>query len=419
MNIKKSIITFASLFIYKRNLNSIFFYNRAKTIFVNDTKPDYLMSSNNIICCKTEKTTYYFKECRKHIDRQGYINEVILDFFSTVVSEINYSFIQMLIFDDLKRNTNVKKVFKIDKYADRDFNLIKNAYQGQDLKKLGFPSLHKKYIEGDGFVRDFLDKQGNKFLWYIRNEVMAYKLHKGRVNQYQIIRPFLSLATKELANMLGIAELIPEYCFVKLRLPGQSIKFGIITEKCIGVAPLTLSSEKKNCITPNFQKQLSILNFFDSLCLQKDHKLENYYVLQNNSGEITNLTAFDNDSPITFYPYPFLQFKTSVLCSPVCKKGKFNRPQIDKQFANNVLNLHVKFLFKSMKKYLSIFQNIALCLRLVKLKKLIRFNQNKIISEWSYDTIKIELEGNYGKTYLLHYLYCDENQLINDLMGIK
>lgn len=379
----------------------------------------YIASSNNIIKFSYQDEVYFFKECRVHNDFFSYINIVIDDYFNNVCCFEKKEKIKNYIKKDLEKRDNFKKLRKINNYVEKHYETIKCEYTGWNIGDVGFKSLFKAYSQGDMAVIQFMNENCAEFVAYIRNEVYAYDLNNYvKKGNYQTYRPSISIATKKLATIFGLDYMVPASWYIRL-VCEEFDKIGIVTRECAGICPLELSEKEKLNISPIFQQELNRMNYFDAVCFQRDHKEENYFVEIDNNGKINQVIALDNDSPMTFFPIPKLSFSTSVLCTPVCYGKKPNRPYIDEEFYNILMRIKMRKLYSCVKMEIPFVQRLCMVIRFSTLKKVMVRIQVLNKDEWSVETIHKEISGEYGKTYLKHYIECDENQLIAEIMGVE
>jgi len=228
----------------------------------------------------------------------------------------------------------------------------------------------------------------------------------------------MSVATKKLADLFELDDMFPNCWFAVLCYDGIE-RVGIVTKECNGICPTDMSLEEKQHISPIFQKELNRLNYFDAICFQRDHKQNNYFVDFNADNEICRVIALDNDSPMTFFPMPILSFPIGVHSSSICHGMKPNRPYVDRCFFDIIKQTTPNRVFHWLESELPFAQRLCMTIRFCWLKSVISKVQVLNDVEWSNNTIQVEISGKYGQTYLKHYLECDENQLIEEIMGGK
>lgn len=378
----------------------------------------YICSTSNILSYSYQGKKYFFKECRRHTEFKLYVADTVADYFNLICKYNAKDKIRNIIECDTNKTHNLKRLRKINEFCYRDYS-VNNFYDGWDTSRIGFPGLFSTYVQGkDMEVIEFMNCYFVEFLKYIRNEIYNFDANRYVCNDdYQLFLSSNSIATKKLAELLKIGNLITNVRYVRLIIDGKTEKIGIVTEEAKDICPLHLPMLKKTKISPNFQRRLLILHIFDTLCFQRDHKQENYYVKLSDEEIVDDLEAFDNDSPMAFSPLPMVEVMTSMRCSPIIMNGKYNRPFVCESFVRTLLEINEKKIIDVLKEDFSWMQIYMLILRLKKLQDAIR-NANSISEdEWDETTIAEELSGKYGNTYLNHYMNVDENALVDDIMN--
>ena len=239
-----------------------------------------------------------------------------------------------------------------------------------------------------------------QFIW---GELYAYKLNSGvKIGAYQTYNAVRQIATKRLADIMGLSELIPTTKFVVLNISDGRKMFGTIMEAAPGVILEHESAEKRKSVaTPMLQRALNNLNFLDTLCHEKDHRPGNYAVLVEDN-KANTICAFDNDSPMSF-SLGGASFKTYMNCSPYILHNSVNRPYVDENLASWLSENNFKEIYRATKGLLNQLQIIFLKRRFKILKKAISRLENQRIAsveEWNEQTVRDELSGTYGQTYL-------------------
>lgn len=394
-------------------------FETVPTIYCSKNSIEHIASSNNIIAYKIGEERFYFKECREHNIFPEYIETVISDYFKYVCRYNNSDYIHKIICDDLKIEENIEKFFTLNLYCEINYDVIKH-YTNWDTAVIGLPTLFEK-MQSDYDVHNFMDKYFPEFIRYVRNEIDLYHMNDYvKRDGYQLFRSSASIATKKMAELIGISDMVPDVYYIRLRIDNDRERFGIVTATAPGICPLDLSNEEKRNFSPNFQRQLLNMNLFDVICFQRDHKQENYFVVRDNEKTIVDVCAFDNDAPSTFFPLPTISADTCVKCSPMFVRGKYNRPYIDAAFVDKILALDCHEVREVMTSYLSKIQIQMLIIRIKKIKRSLRkidIKKRITADKWNHLTIEKEISGKYGKTYLKHYLECDEIALVNDIMN--
>lgn len=254
----------------------------------------------------------------------------------------------------------------------------------------------------------------NNFVWYSRSHIDAYNSSKGVKNgHWQTYNASRGIATYRMAQVLGLEAIIPATYYVSLNVAGSGIKFGSFMETAKGIHYDEYSHfEKNRVITPQMQRALLNLNILDVITYEKDHRLDNYNIVFDDSGKAVNVCAYDNDSGPCFFISTSPSFITYAGCQPILKSGLINRPHLPKSTADKILYVSKKEVYSALDGYCNTLQKWACWQRLKCIIKAIKktsaarpdFLLND--SSWTDATLARELSGQYGKTYLC---------LLNDL----
>lgn len=268
-------------------------------------------------------------------------------------------------------------------------------------------------VNVDEFDRNLYD-----LAYYISADISQYKKNKFR-NQPQTFSANRIMAQEALAKLLGIENLFPHTDFVNLHIDNQIPAFGIMMDASRGIYPLKLRDKLSLSITPNLQRELTMLNFHDVICNEKDHRPGNYHILMDETNsKATHISVFDNDCRWTFFPTKSVTFKTYAGASPLLNdKGDINRPYLDKDFADRLIKITKDNLYKNLNPYLNKLQLSTCYAKIVKLKKAVlktsKKHQGFLIEQdkWNDSTIHEELSGKFGNTYLHIYYHWYERML--------
>ena len=143
------------------------------------------------------------------------------------------------------------------------------------------------------------------------------------------------------------------------------------------------------------------LNFLDALCYEKDHRPGNYTVVMSGN-KAESICAFDNDSPMSF-GLGNASFESYMNCSPYILRDSLNRPYIDEKVVKILSANNSDKLCQATKDLLNPVQIMALKRRFRALQKavsILRPHTALSDEEWNDETVREELGGAYGKTYL-------------------
>lgn len=275
-----------------------------------------------------------------------------------------------------------------------------------------------------GFFRTCLDNSGeearrsfyNRLAYYIQIEdnVIEYIIRneqrqssKGKsINIPQMDNARRIMSTEAIANILGLSYMIPHSKFVRLKIEDLPVQFGTLMETSDGIYPLKLGEKLKNSIAPAIQCHLLNLNILDAICYEKDHRPGNYNIILNNYGKAESISAFDNDCQWTFFPAFNYNFSSYLGSSSLVKKGHFNRPYLDKNLYENMQQMTKVLMTEALSPYLNTLQIAACWYRFRKVRQAINrsFASKRLrlleVGEWDVNTMKVELSGKYGDTYL-------------------
>ena len=391
----------ANIFLKPVKLKYIDIQNAPSYLLDQDSIEKITNTTNNIFLININGEEMYFRPCRRHLKIKEYVFSIIKEFL--------YDQKNLELYNEIVKNLNIKKNFKkfINMGLENDKSSPIFMYQkNNNSELLGIPQeLNKKY-----------SREIYNLLQYIWGEIFLYKLNnRCKKNEYQTYNSSRLIATYNLAKNLGVEYLIPEVKYCYLEFHNSSIKyFGTIMKKANGFSPEKIQQKDiRKMITPKLQKELMILNVFDVLCYQKDHRPGNYNIEEKDE-KLINVYAFDNDAPMTFSFIKKINFKSYIGCdSLISSNGSINRPHIDAKLCKKILSIKKNELVFNMDCCLNKVQIIALKSRFLKLKKAIcktiKINNNFVIDEkgWSEKSIQEELSGKYGNTYLCALLNND------------
>ena len=245
-----------------------------------------------------------------------------------------------------------------------------------------------------------------KFIW---SEIYNYKLNSDiRKREFQTYNASRSIAFYEVAKLLGLERLIPVTRYCEINGYGDTRRLGALMDEASGIHFDKIAlMDRRRMIHPSLQRDLSDLHILDILCYEKDHRPDNYNVILNEENKAISISAFDNDSPMSFFLSSNIHFHSYEGCSPlVDSRGLFNRPFIDVGVYEKLLGLKKNELFDSLSPYLTKRQIAFVWKRARKLTNSIRKATSKgncrflKNDEWSEATVEKELGGDFGFTYL-------------------
>ena len=344
-------------------------------------------TSNNILKIAYERKTLFFRQCRIHTEIHEYVHTLIEEYYCSRELPRDREVVEK----SLAESKNFSKFVNMGMTNDVSSNVYRFCMGGSS-ELIG---IINDDIELNDRLRDFA-----QFIW---GDLYAYKLNSGiRTGSYQTYNAVRQIATKRIANIFGLSELIPNTEFAVLSISDGRKLFGTIMEAAPGIIlerePVQI---RRSVVTPRLQHALNNLNFLDALCYEKDHRPGNYTVVMNGD-KAESICAFDNDSPMSF-GLGNASFKTYMNCSPYILHNSLNRPYVDGKIVKALSTNNFDEIYQATKDLLNPIQIMALKRRFHTLQKAVsKIDPRKVISdeEWNDETVREELSGAYGTTYL-------------------
>lgn len=365
----------------------------------------YANTPNTIIYFDHNGQSGFFRECRKHEEQHEYLKRLIADYCQYVFCNEHSKECEALLLEKLNDNNNFIKFFNMGAGTANYTNITK-------FRK----TLNSDYIGIPLPYPDWFKSQLLQLVQFVWGALEEYKynafLPLGSYHTYNANR---TIVTKRIADMIGGDEIIPDTKYMRLILEGQP-RIGVVVGKAPGFSPDAAVEGEILGVTSNFQRQSIILNIADVICYQKDHRPGNYYISTDNNRKAYALSAFDNDCPTTLLPTPNVCFYSYSGYSPfVDKKGRVNRPFLDKECVNLLHSLSEEKLRTALGGNISAIQFRMLNQRVNRLQRAIKESvvegRTTVISpsEWSEETIAKEVSGEYGQTYVKYFIdkYCE------------
>lgn len=395
MNIKQNLLYFLCKTIYRPLPIE---ENNVKHIISVEYK-DLLIEKNttfNVCKLNIQNKEYYFRECKKHVKFEEYLRNLINEYVDSLEDNNPLKLEFLKVRNTLMKPDVVRKLFRMGIVNDRS-SKISYFFKSNDISIWGIQELENIELNE---LKDLF-----QYLW---GEIYSYRLNAGlKKGLYQSFNASKSLATKKIADLLGIGYLIPEIELVKLVFPDGNEKIGTLMSAVNGIAPKKMLYAEKQKITPKFQRDCNSLNVLDAICHERDHRPGNYFVRLNSNGEVDSLEAFDNDAPMTFSLTGNINLVTYWGSSPLLlSDGALNLVHVDKKLAQKILKLKDEEIVNSLKLILSKIQVWFVCKRIHKMQKAIKHTMQKSAdffisdTEWNEKTIKEELSSDTINSYL-------------------
>ncbi|NSE04723.1 hypothetical protein G4422_15145 [Blautia wexlerae] len=395
MNIKQNLLYFLCKTIYRPLPIE---ENNVKHIISVEYK-DLLIEKNttfNVCKLNIQNKEYYFRECKKHVKFEEYLRNLINEYVDSLEDNNPLKLEFLKVRNTLMKPDVMRKLFRMGIVNDRS-SKISYFFKSNDISIWGIQELENIELNE---LKDLF-----QYLW---GEIYSYRLNAGlKKGLYQSFNASKSLATKKIADLLGIGYLIPEIELVKLVFPDGNEKIGTLMSAVNGIAPKKMLYAEKQKITPKFQRDCNSLNVLDAICHERDHRPGNYFVRLNSNGEVDSLEAFDNDAPMTFSLTGNINLVTYWGSSPLLlSDGALNLVHVDKKLAQKILKLKDEEIVNSLKLILSKIQVWFVCKRIHKMQKAIKHTMQKSAdffisdTEWNEKTITEELSSDTINSYL-------------------
>ncbi len=364
------------------------------------------LSTNSILSFSHEGRLWYFRECPVLQRRRAYFKGAVDSFFDTLDrQDISPAHFRQAL--PLRIAFSPEEIRSFRQYLEErgEKTAFWRTLSRADLlsRRLGF-SIWQKQDRGRLFFDSFglpgleegLYELATLFLWTMRGAASRYrtmKIARGRTHScFSAVR---SVATRIVAEELGLADLVTEACWCSLSVEGKPL-LGILSNGAPGSRMVDSQPQPEGSL----QKALLDVNALDILCYQTDHGPNNYNLCPGGG-----VCAFDNDNPSTFFPDPRIG-KAFAGCAPfVSADGTVARPFFDAGTAQKLAELDEKRLNARLKPYLNSLQRWALVKRLHRLNAAIaktaaQNSQFLRSGDWSRETARLECSGSYGNTYL-------------------
>lgn len=359
-----------------------------------------IINSSVIVKCTNESEIKYFRESRRHLKLRQQVLTAVRDYFRHICKHPQRQEIEKFILEDLKLDDNYKKIIHMVGIFDYHLmDILSGAYCDYDA--VGLPCFHK--IEAK---EEFIP-----FIQYINCIISGQKINQYlKLGELENNNANKQLATYELSKCFGLLGLIPAVVVCKF-VRGKEERIGTLMDDAGGEPPSAIvPADRKNWDKRLFLRDITNLEYFDAICYQLDHRLDNYHVIRDDEGRIAKVVAFDNDASRTFFVRSKLPKSTYAgACCIVGKGGYIKRPYMDIRLAKRILEIDKKSVCDSVGQYLSCFQLNALWKRICILKKGIKATQKMddtfLVEDWSNVDMDKALAQRYGSTYLSLYLY--------------
>ncbi len=385
------------LFMAKRND----IRNGANTDFAPEKyEKKHIANSSVITMYRNETHTLFFRECRRHQRMKPYLYACVEDYFDNICECEDKDKLKAAVFCDIAKKENYKKALRINEVFNKHLmEILGGTYS--DYSATGFESF-AEYNNNDEFIA---------FIKYFSCSLISQRVNSYlKAGMHENFNANKQLATYHFALLLGIEHMIPSVWVCRFN-DSERERVGTMMDKAEGMPPSDiLPEDRKNFEKRTFIRDITTLEYFDALCYQLDHRLDNYYVTENEAGNIDHVVAFDNDAARTFFVNPSFPTKTYAGAACILAKDKtVSRPYMDKDFADKLFGLSKKDIKDSLGDYLSLAQLTCLIKRIKKLKKAVtktvRARTDFLVSDWETADVENACDARWGKTYFELYLH--------------
>lgn len=372
-NIKRNLL----LLIFKTGIiNQRCAIDETENVYIDFSKLESKSNStNNIFFISCDSISGWFREIKVHSNPYKFVIDSINDYECNNLNKNQ-------IIECLKKRKNFYKFFHMGEMNNKLSNL--------------YIALQKKQLDCIGLVGIEYDSNLHSFLNYMWSEIYSYRLNSNlRDGEYQCLNYTHSFCECFLAKYFGL-DLLVESKIIKLvdKRTGK-IKIGTIQKNVDGVNPKHVSNKDfENIDIFKLFDSLSSLNYFDAICNEKDHRPGNYYYVQE-ANIIKGISAFDNDSPMAFFPTANVSFTSYMGSSKLVEHGLINRLYINSELEKRILNFKAEEI-SVLKEYLSGIQFYFLLRRIKKLRLIILRSKKKkqLINDLTLDIVNSELKNN-------------------------
>lgn len=373
----------------------------SKSINISNLKNiDFHLSTGLIISFEYNEKEFYFRPCFQ--SKSDLKNSLLkwINFFVTYndkIKEQNKKQINEIFSNDFAKHENLDKLNNINEnYNNHFFEMCSKTFN--DFEIFGLPSFKKQLAGGEEVKLLQLVK------WVYNKCKQSQILPK---NTFDIGDANKQIATYSFSKLLNLNS-IPKCEMTCINTQDNQL-IGLIQEKAgSGISPAFIKKEKRLSVTSNFVNELTNLEYFDFICYQLDHRLDNYNIVYKND-LIDGVSVFDNDAPKTFCASLRIPSSTYDGVEPIIKNGILNRNFMSSEFYDSI-NKIKKSDLRPLKKYLNKFQYFALKSRLFKFKKIVNKTIKKSRLTISNDCNITSLINTKQKNYIYQYVY-DESLL--------
>lgn len=361
------------------------------------------VGSSSLYYVETPSLKGYFRPILPHVSYSQCVKDAVKEFFTEVhpEQELEYEMVKQTLGD----KQSFRKFMDMGSFNDR-YSRARKFYLTKDTTVVGIETPAALVVGTEEWKQYILNIHA--LLKYVKNSMSRHYRNRGG-GHFEFSSVNRVMGTEAVAKLLDIEHLFPHTEFIEFNVQGYQMR-GTLMAVAEGEKTNRIKKERSYSIaSPALQRELTSLNILDAITFERDHRPGNYNIELGKDGKVAGISVFDNDAIMTFAPFPISSHSGSG-SSCVVKNGFINRPHLDEDLANRIKSLKKAELTLALKPYLNRIQ-LAICWRrIVSLKKAIgnsmKNNKHFLLKreEWSEETMKEEISGHWGRTYLVTFL---------------
>lgn len=356
--------------------------------------------NNNVRIINFDDGVKYFKECKKKLNIKDTVDRIISEYFGEYLNNFSFNDKELLT-KTLSEKNNLKKFVDMGFLWEPYSRISKYLKNEIDTSCLGVPLVTAQKLNID--LKEFFSYASREF---VQRDFFSFQVKEGEL---QIDLALKTLAAYRLARYLGIDDIIQKPEFVEL-LTKHGSKLGILTNQANGKDVSTIKNLGLK-VAPNFQRQLINLQVLDTITNEYDHNPKNCF-FQIKNDKIVDLVAFDNEGGFWGKNFKLKKgLRWEKIPSLVATDKKIRLPHMSKSLAEKILKTTDLDIENILNDLLTADQINSVKKRFNCLKSslinTILYNNNFLLSDdqWSQETIRDELHGNYENTYLKYFCH--------------
>lgn len=370
-------------------------YDVEKVVDVTNQYMEYTGRNNsNVFIVHENGENLYFKECIFKLEIHEYVKNLLHAYVSGDICKVSLTAEDEAILNSILSNQDNFDKFINMGAADKKGHPLTQYFKSKDRSVIGL----------DGKLSKSLERELPGLLKYMSRSLIQYHNNNVKVGELQDRVITRGLATTRIANILGLSNVVVDSKYTILKCVGCPDRFGIIMEPAKGVSYDVVKKMSNKGITGDFQRQINDLQVLDAVCRQVSHTIHNYFVGVSKENIIESIQAFDHDK--SFSCDTNLKQQVASTQGIINGNGEIVIPYLSKSTADKILNLKEEDVKQVLSEILNEEEinatNIRINILKEAIKKTIKSRPKFLLNhnEWGTDTLKEQLSGKYGNTYL-------------------